>query len=180
MQYDYVLSNCAPHASVCSTHWGNMHGLLGHSSVTLHTVMRGRVSIFAAFVSNTAACLQGDITDENFVQSVVEKVTSSHSNELAARVFDALFLRCALTMFSIWQPRQARCSWPCVEDVANTSRRSEFKRSKRGSPKVDFRREYSSTALFLAAFESNCATLLPSPLHALKGHSASARGVAPQ
>jgi hypothetical protein len=28
---------------LCSTHWGNMHGLVGHSQVTLHTVIRADV-----------------------------------------------------------------------------------------------------------------------------------------
>jgi hypothetical protein len=49
LQYDHVLSDRAPHAIVCSTHWGNMHGLLGHSRVTLHTVMHVFLSIVAAF-----------------------------------------------------------------------------------------------------------------------------------
>lgn len=46
------------------THWGNMHGLLGHSNVTLHT---------------------GDITDENFIHSLVDKVRPDYVFHMAAQ-----------------------------------------------------------------------------------------------
>ena len=67
--------HCASHALERSTHWGNMHGLLGHSRVTLHTVMR--ISALTCLLL-PPTLLQGDITDENFVQSVVENVTAFH------------------------------------------------------------------------------------------------------
>jgi hypothetical protein len=50
-----------------------MRGLLGHERVTLYTVRRAS-AILSIGLWLTA--LQGDITDENFVQSVVEKVTA--------------------------------------------------------------------------------------------------------
>ena len=84
---------------LCSTHWGNMHGLLGHSKVTLHTVIRAISSLFLCVIPQP----QGDITDENFVQSVVEKVVPNP----AASFISPSPSRLALILFSIWPLRCA-------------------------------------------------------------------------
>jgi hypothetical protein len=114
---------------LCSTHWGNMHGLLGHSKLTLHTVIRAILSFFLCVIPR----LQGDITDENFVQSVVEKVVPSP----AASFISISPSRLALISFSIWPLRCACRMILSASVVANTCRFAEFKRCKCCCPKAD-------------------------------------------
>jgi hypothetical protein len=82
MYLSIYLYHFVSHALEFSTHWGNMHGLLGHSRVTLHTVIRIRALWHNYVRSLLPTLLQGDITDENFVQSVVQNVAAFHVTSL--------------------------------------------------------------------------------------------------